>query len=97
MPMITLATSPFILRYSVHNHFTRRPKQTLVSAQAMRLTNPQLTMTTLSPHSLAAGANTLAPTNAPNFPAAALIPFKVDRHSSEYVTEGSKNVVEFGP
>jgi len=44
-----------------------------------------------------AGAKILAPTTAPNFPAAALNPFKVDRHSSEYVTDGNRNVVALGP
>jgi hypothetical protein len=54
-------------------------------------------MTTLSPHRSAAGSKALAPTNAPNLPAAALIPFNVDRHSFEYVMLGNRNVVEFGP
>ena len=73
------------------------PTQTLVSANPNKLTKPQDTITMLSPNKSAAGSNALAPTNAPSLPAAALIPFKVDRHSLEYVTLGNRNVVELGP
>ena len=68
-----------------------------VSTHANKLNNPQHIITTLTPHTSVACANTLAPTNAPNFPAAALIPLRVDRQCSEYVTDGNKKVVVFGP
>ena len=74
-----------------------RDRQILVSNHATRLTHAQHIITMFTPHISAAGANTLAPTSAPTFPAAALIPFRVDRHSSEYVTEGNMKVVVFGP
>lgn len=94
---ITFAKSASSSRANkLKSHFDSR-RQTFVSANAKRATPPQQTITTLSPHRSAAGANILAPTNAPNFPAAALIPFRVERHSSEYVTDGSRNVVVFGP
>jgi hypothetical protein len=43
----------------------------------------QVIITELSPHLSAAGSKALAPTKAPNLPAAALKPFKVDLHSLE--------------
>ena len=80
-----------------HQRRKYEPRVKNVSNQATKLTAPQQIITTLIPHVSAAGANILAPTNAPSLPAAALIPFKVDRHPSEYVTDGNKKVVVFGP
>lgn len=80
-----------------HQRRKYEPRVKNVSNQATKLTAPQHIITTLIPHTSVAGANILAPTNAPSLPAAALIPFKVDRHSSEYVTDGNKKVVVFGP
>ena len=68
-----------------------------VRIKATRLTQPQKIITVLSPSSSAAGAKAADPSNAPSFPAAAEIPFKVDRQLFEYVTEGRRNVVVFGP
>lgn len=57
----------------------------------------QINMTAASPKESAAGANRVAPVKAPNFPAAALKPFKVDRHSALYTKEGKMKVVVLGP
>ena len=72
-------------------------RHTRVRRRATRLTTLQVIITALSPKLSAAGANSIEPRNAPLFPAAALMPLRVDRHSSEYVTDGSKKVVVFGP
>lgn len=61
------------------------------------LVKAQRNITVPSPYFLATGSNIIDPTNAPAFPDAALIPFKVDRHSGENVKDGSINVVVFGP
>ena len=64
------------------NHYTLLyPRHIFVSVKAIRLTKPQHIITTFTPHMSTAGAKILAPTTAPTFPAAALNPFKVDRHS----------------
>ena len=54
-------------------------------------------MTEAFPSRFDAGSNNVAPVNAPNFPAAALRPLNVERHSSEYTKLGNTNVVVFGP
>ena len=55
-------------------------------------------MTALSPNASAAGAKRDAPTKAPNLPAAAQIPLKVDRQGLVKTSEGrTKVVVLTGP
>ena len=56
-----------------------------------------ISMTESFPKLSVRGVNMLAPTTAPAFPQAAEIPFRVVRQWLEYVREGSKNVVVFGP
>ena len=65
------------------------PARTLVKAHK--------NITNASPYLFESGSNKRLPTNAPAFPLAAAIPFKVDRHWGENVILGSMNVVVLGP
>lgn len=58
-------------------------------------TAEHMIMTAASPKLSAAGAKRVAPTKAPNFPEAALMPLNVERHSTEYTSDGNTKVVVF--
>lgn len=71
--------------------------KSIVKIVPTKLREAHINMTVSSPNALAAGANMVAPTTAPNLPKAADIPFNVDRQAGEKVILGSIKVVVFGP